>query len=516
MKTIAIILSAGQGTRLRPLTNNIPKCLLEVHGESILSHEIRALEGLVDEIYVVVGYKADQIISKFVQKVKFFVNRDYDKTNNSYSLYLALEELKFNFDRLVLLNGDILFDRSILEDMLRKEENLIAVDTTLYRGESMKVTLDGNRINKISKDIKREDAYGVSIDLYSFSKDVSEKLYNVLKKLDKNVWTEVAIQEILSKANVYPFDIGKRFWCEIDTLEDLKEANRRVLLEEQKRNILSKELFLFDLDGTLILGKKALPYAKSFINKLMNDGKKVVILTNNTSKTKKQHLSEIKSILGVKKLKKENIYTATEDTVKWLKDNGINRIFLLSTRAVYKEFSDFGFSISGAVPNSVFDGNKLEFSPQAVVVAFDKSLTYKKLSVATSILRKNKSVKLVFTNGDLLCPTESGFIPDTGSIGEFIKVATERKPDFVGGKPNKSVIEAICERFNVPKESCVLFGDRLYTDYKMGENSGIMTVLVLTGETQMEDLDLDFLRNNVVLKNFGELGVEDCPSRSKT
>lgn len=87
------------------------------------------------------------------------------------------------------------------------------------------------------------------------------------------------------------------------------------------------------------------------------------------------------------------------------------------------------------------------------------------------------------------CPSKEGPIPDAGSIMAAIEASTGRRPDIIVGKPNPLVVEVISRKFNVSKEKMAMVGDRLYTDIRLGKNAGIVSILVLTGETTLEDLE---------------------------
>ncbi len=117
----ALILAAGMGTRLRPLTDKIPKCLVQVNGVPIIAKQI---ENLVDngikDIYIVSGYKSDMLDGVLKEEYPFvnmIVNTNYDRTNNMYSAYLARDVLYGN--EFILMNGDVFFDESVISELLK-------------------------------------------------------------------------------------------------------------------------------------------------------------------------------------------------------------------------------------------------------------------------------------------------------------------------------------------------------------------------------------------------------------
>lgn len=507
---IALILSAGMGRRLRPLTLEMPKPLVKIGGIPIIEHQLQVMEANgIRKIVVVLGYKSSMIEDVLLKSehnkfLKIIKNPEYQSTNNLYSLYLAFEYLKDELcaqkhQQIILVNGDVVFDETILTDVLRSNRNQIAVDVGRYFKESMKITVDGTRcVKKISKEISETESLGVSIDLYSFDLMTWREFETVVSSLIeeenlKNAWTEDALQILLDKGlhKFSPLSIKGRYWFEVDTLEDLKEAERLFHLFQKAKSIMKKRLFIFDLDGTVFIGDTVLPMIRDFLNLLLKKKKTIVFLTNNSSMSKQKHLERLRRLLH-SELRERNIYTSIEDTIRYLKSKSIKKIFLLATPSVSNEFVDNGFILSC---------DRID----AVVVTFDKSLSYEKLEKASLLLRSDEKVKFVLTNRDLRCPTEKGAIPDAGSIGGLLETVSDRKIDFFGGKPNPEMITNLLLRNGMSNGDCVFFGDRLYTDINMGDQSKIMTVLMLTGETKLLELNLSFLKKYVVLKDFQEL-----------
>lgn len=229
----AVILAAGMGTRLRPITDSVPKCMVKVHGVTIIENQINnLLDNGINEILVIGGYKYDILkdhVSKLSDDVRIINNKEYAVTNNMYSLNMA-KEFVDNEDFL-LLNGDVFFEGEIIDRLINDSEpNMIVCDDGRYIEESMKIIIKNGRIASISKQIIPEDAYGVTIDIYKFSSDASKKLFDTIHKIifeDKNVnsWSEVAIDKILKHVYFVPLNI-KNKWVEIDNHEDLAEAEK--------------------------------------------------------------------------------------------------------------------------------------------------------------------------------------------------------------------------------------------------------------------------------------------------
>jgi choline kinase len=227
----AVILAAGLGTRLRPITNEVPKCMVPVNGIRIIDKQIdNLLSNGVDEIYVVDGYKAEVLAEHLktnFPEVHIVSNPRYAETNNMYSLYLTSKYVKG--EEFLLMNADVYYDANIIVGMLQGENlSKIACDRTQYLEESMKITLDGDKINHISKKISEADHYAVSIDVYRISAEDSKVLFKEVEdtiegRKDENSWTEVALDNIFTKTSFKPYVIEGR-WFEIDNHDDLHKA----------------------------------------------------------------------------------------------------------------------------------------------------------------------------------------------------------------------------------------------------------------------------------------------------
>ena len=227
----AVILAAGLGTRLRPITNDVPKCMVPVNGIRIIDKQIdNLLSNGITEIYVVDGYKAEVLadhLNANYPQVHIVSNPRYAETNNMYSLYLTSKFVKD--EEFLLMNADVYFDSNVISGMLQGENlSKIACDRSQYLEESMKITLDGDKINHISKKICEANHYAVSIDIYRISAEDSKVLFKEVEdtidgRKDENSWTEVALDNIFPKTSFKPYVIEGR-WFEIDNHDDLRKA----------------------------------------------------------------------------------------------------------------------------------------------------------------------------------------------------------------------------------------------------------------------------------------------------
>ena len=228
----AVILNAGEGKRMRPLTSVKPKCLLRLNSLTILEHQlVNLIECGIKEVILVIGYRADQIIRKFEGlnfelDVNFIHNPIYYKTNTVYSLWLARESIKDDF---VYLNGDVMFHKEVLERLLKSHyDTCIAVERKQVGEEEVKVRLVSNLVTAIGKDIELSKAHGEFIGIAKFSKRFNQlfinKLNEVVKEGKVNEFFEVALDRTLKSYDVYAIDVSDLPCIEVDTYEDFNTA----------------------------------------------------------------------------------------------------------------------------------------------------------------------------------------------------------------------------------------------------------------------------------------------------
>lgn len=229
----ALILAAGFGSRLAPITDNCPKSLVPVNGKPILMKQIENLhENNVTDITVVSGYKAEileQAVHSAYPEIRIINSVDYATTNNMYSAYLAREAM--GGEGFLMMNADVFYDASVITELLKcPAENAIVTDIGTYLEESMKVVEKDGRLVQISKAITPEAALGASIDVYKFSAAGGAAFFAkcaeyIEQKKELKMWSEVALNDILSTVEFRACPLVGR-WLEIDNHEDLAAANK--------------------------------------------------------------------------------------------------------------------------------------------------------------------------------------------------------------------------------------------------------------------------------------------------
>ncbi len=232
--------------------------------------------------------------------------------------------------------------------------------------------------------------------------------------------------------------------------------------------LVEKKIFFFDLDGTIYLGDHLFDGVLELVQILREKNKKFYFLSNNSSLSTRDYLKKLNKFnLNITS---DNLILSQHPTLDYLIKNDFEKIFLLGTQSLKNEFTRHGFLLT-------------DINPDILVLAFDKELTYENLVKASYFLQDD--IPYIATHLDDRCPTENGYIPDAGGIACLLEKATGRMPR-VFGKPNKEMLLFKLNSLNISPKDAVMFGDRLYTDIKMGKSAGVTTCCVLSGEISLE------------------------------
>lgn len=244
----------------------------------------------------------------------------------------------------------------------------------------------------------------------------------------------------------------------------------------------------FDLDGTIYLQGTPLPGALDLLARLREQAIPYLFVTNNSSVNGATYTNKL-AALGLE-ADRSMILTSNDVARSHLLASGIRRPYLLATPEVIQEYSEAGLVHE-------------EESPDAVLLTFDTSLTFEKLALATRHI--TSGLPYLATHPDVTCPIPGGFLPDTGSFIELFRAATGRRPEVLG-KPHAGMISEITDRFGLPAGQIAFVGDRLTTDIQMAVDAGFISVLTLTGVTQLGDLQDSPIRPDVIVTDMMNLG----------
>ncbi len=230
--------------------------------------------------------------------------------------------------------------------------------------------------------------------------------------------------------------------------------------------------FVLDLDGTLYLGDTVFDCTRPFLATLREFDLGCTFLTNNSSCSQRDYLQKLGG-MGIAATSAD-IETSAGQTIAYLRSRQpmVERVYVLGTPALRGELSAHG----------LLDCAGLDDEPDAVVVGFDRSLTYDRLCRAAYWIDRGKP--WIATHKDLVCPSsEPTVLVDCGALTACLRAATGRDPEAVLGKPDPRVLQGIAARHHLTTDQLAMVGDRLYTDVQMAQTAGALAVLVLSGET---------------------------------
>jgi choline kinase len=236
---IGVILAAGMAKRLRPLTDECPKCLLKVGSRTLLQRTVDAVSKTgINELVVVTGYKNNMIVDFLKTNypsltIHFIDNPDYAHNNNIFSLWLTrpfTEGKDF-----LLLDSDILFDPAIIPAVIEKEGAVLALNRHELGEEEIKVIVDAESyVKEISKVCSIRDAVGESVGIEKMTADYSKALFQELQHMivDEgliDVFYEKAFERLIPQGHTFRIvDTTDFFSIELDTVEDFENAKKLI------------------------------------------------------------------------------------------------------------------------------------------------------------------------------------------------------------------------------------------------------------------------------------------------
>ncbi len=260
-----------------------------------------------------------------------------------------------------------------------------------------------------------------------------------------------------------------------------------------KKEVLKKiRLFVLDLDGTFYLSEDIIPGSLEFLEAVRRTGRDYMFFTNNSSKDKALYIEKL-GRMGCH-IEEKDILTSGDVTIRYLKTFHEGKsVYLLGTPPLEKSFEESGIRLV----------NRTDEVPDIVVLGFDMTLTYEKLERACTFIRNGATY--IATHPDINCPVKDGFIPDCGAMAALINLSTGKTPKILG-KPYKETVDMILSQTGLKREEIAFVGDRLYTDVATGVKNGACGLLVLSGETKEEDIDLSDVKPDGVYADLYEIG----------
>ncbi|MCX8065477.1 MAG: HAD-IIA family hydrolase [Candidatus Hydrogenedentes bacterium] len=246
--------------------------------------------------------------------------------------------------------------------------------------------------------------------------------------------------------------------------------------------------YLIDMDGVLVKGRTPIPGANEFIENLKSTNRKFLVLTNNPKYTPAD-LSHRLKIIGLN-IPPKNIFTSAMAVgmfLKMQKPNGT--AFVLGESGLISAVHESGYIIT-------------EYNPDYVILGETSNYNFEQITLAIRLIRGG--AKFIATNPDPLGPTESGIVPACGAMAALIEKATGRTPFFIG-KPNPFMMRSAMNYLGVHSENTIIIGDRMDTDIVAGVQTGIETILVLSGVTKIEDVDRYPYRPTKIVSSLADL-----------
>ena len=252
------------------------------------------------------------------------------------------------------------------------------------------------------------------------------------------------------------------------------------------------KLYLFDMDGTLYLGNRLYPFTVELLETIKKTGGRYLFMTNNSSKSVNDYVKKLRNF-GIEATR-DDFMTSSQATAFYLhKYHEGQTLYVCGTESLKEELRMEGFTVTT-------DLDKIE----CIVMGFDTELTFQKLHDVSYLLLTRPELPYIATNPDLVCPTEFGSVPDCGSVAEMLWRATGRRPQVIG-KPQPHMVELAVKQSGFTKDQTILLGDRLYTDIKSGVNAGIDTVLVLSGEATMKDVEESEVQPHLIFDKLADM-----------
>jgi NagD protein len=275
------------------------------------------------------------------------------------------------------------------------------------------------------------------------------------------------------------------------TVKEVKIMDSNEKYELLLTQLRAKEGFICDMDGVIYHGNNLLPGVREFVNWLYEEKKSFLFLTNASERSPKE-LQQKLLRLGLE-VDENHFYTSALATAKFIHSQAPGcSAYVIGGPGLVNALYDAGITMN-------------DVNPDYVVVGETNSYNYNMILKAVSLI--NQGARLIATNSDLTGPSDFGIIPACRALVAPIELATGKKAYFVG-KPNPLMMRTGLRLLDVHSEDAAMIGDRMDTDIVAGMESGLMTALVLSGVSTLENIKEFSYRPSIILN-----GVGDIPSK---
>jgi NagD protein len=249
--------------------------------------------------------------------------------------------------------------------------------------------------------------------------------------------------------------------------------------------------YVLDLDGTVYLGDALLPTAGETITRLRKLGCRTVFLSNNPTHPPEDYAAKL-TRLGLP-TDLPDILVSTQVLVRFLQERMPGaHLFVIGEAPLVRALAAAGFEITDEATRT-----------DAVIASFDHTFAYPKLQVAFDAIRAG--ARFFATNGDRYCPVPGGGQPDAAAVIAAIEACTGTVCEAIVGKPSRHTSEAVLAMLGLPPTDCLMTGDRLETDVRMGLDDGMSAAIALTGATTAEMVAASPIRPTYVLERLADL-----------
>jgi NagD protein len=260
--------------------------------------------------------------------------------------------------------------------------------------------------------------------------------------------------------------------------------------------------FVFDLDGTVYLGEEALPGSVAAIAELRRRGKQTLFVSNKPLEPRSAYATKL-TRLGIPTTEDEVITSAYVLGRHLARHLPQLHYYVIGEENLRAELRDHGLQLIDELAEqdekSVIDPAGID----AVIVAFDRTLDYRKLNTAYQALRHG--ARFFATNADKTCPLPGGAIPDAGATIVALEHITGRQVELVAGKPSPLIMQVALDKLGLAPALCMMVGDRLETDIRMGQVAGMVTAVTLTGVARRAEAEQMEPPPDFIIEQLGDL-----------